>query len=87
MYILKSFINYKCICLLPNIRLIEMRAQKPVRLTLISPFGISGSSHCTTTVLELAVLVRTFLGGEPGSATKMGHRRPQLNRMQPKQTL
>ena len=36
-------------------------------LTLMTPLGISGSSHCTTTVLELTGLALTLRGGLPGA--------------------
>ncbi len=38
-------------------------------LTLMTPLGISGSFHCTTTVLELTGLARTSRGGLPGAGT------------------
>ena len=34
----------------------------------MTPFGICGSSHWTTTLLELTGLARTFIGGLPGTA-------------------
>jgi hypothetical protein len=38
-----------------------------IGLTLRTPFGISGSFHWTSTVLELSGLARTFCGGLPGA--------------------
>ena len=38
------------------------------QLTLMTPLGTLGSSHWTTTVLELTGRARTFLGGLPGAA-------------------
>jgi len=37
--------------------------------TLMTPLGCSGSSHWTTTVLELTGRARTFTGGLPGTVT------------------
>jgi len=36
------------------------------------PFGSFGSSHCTTTVLELTGRARTLCGGLPGAAQTSG---------------
>jgi len=49
---------------------------KVLSVTLIIPFGIFGSSHWTTTVLELTGRARTFWAGLPGSQDKNTIRYP-----------